>query len=102
MLIKESSILFTSTTKKILKALYKNSLTIWTISGTNIWNWSILQSIWNHGRIKTARILWKLIEIQDNWMIEKFSRKQSRFLNGNFLITRYKKFQTKGKVLGNL
>jgi len=42
------------------------------------------------------------IKIQDDWMIEKVSRKQSKFSNKNFLIVRYKKFQTKRKVCENL
>jgi len=52
--------------------------------------------------MKTVRSYWGFIGIQDILTIGKISRKQSRVLNGNFLIIRYKKSQIKEKILGIL
>ena len=96
------SIPFILTTKKILKMMYKNLLIIQTISGSNIQNWSISLGIQSCGGMKNIKFLQKLIKIQDDWTIKNFSKKQSKFLNKNFLIVKYKKFWTKRKVHRNL
>jgi len=61
----------------------------------NIWfKHSKLVNITRHlksYRMKNIKFLQRLMEIQDDWTIEKVLRKQSKFQNKNFLIVRYKK-----------